>query len=103
MAAFDFVSRGVGLDTTPGCFICGGGRAMRPNIAAFVASRQDGEAIVRLFGQGAWLDYRDFEPNWIQVKVGACQIHLGALERLHQITKRSRSIDAEAIAAAKQE
>ena len=66
MAVFEFRSRGLGLDTTPGCFVCGGGSELRPNIAAFVKSRQSGEAIVRLFGRGARLDYRDFEPNWLR-------------------------------------
>ncbi len=30
----------------------------------------------------AKLDYRDFEPNWIQVKVGACDEHVHCLNDL---------------------
>ena len=102
MANFEFRSRGLGLDTTPGCFVCGGGSELRPNIAAFVKSRPDGEDIVRLFGRGARLDYRDFEPKWLQVKVGACPVHKLALARLDELTSANHTISAELIAQAKQ-
>jgi hypothetical protein len=70
MAEFEFQSRGIGLETSRGCFVCAGGSELRSNLAAFVKSREDGEAIVRLFGRGTHFDYRPFEPNWLQVKVG---------------------------------
>lgn len=38
-----FRSRDIGLDTTPGCFVCGGGTKMHNNIAAFVYSARKGE------------------------------------------------------------
>jgi hypothetical protein len=49
----------------------------------FVTSKEDGEAVTALFKTGARLDYRDYEPNWIQVKVGSCKEHYPNLERLH--------------------
>ncbi len=45
------------------------------NIAAFVTSKEEGEEVVRWFGDGAYLDFRPSEPNWIQVKIGACEKH----------------------------
>lgn len=75
--------RGLGTDHTPGCFLCPRSEpGMRGNIAAFVRSRADGEAIVAMFLHGARLDWREWEPTWIQVKVGACPEHLPDLERL---------------------
>jgi hypothetical protein len=76
--------RGIGKDWTPGCFLCPLSEAgpLYHNIAAFVATREDGERIVRWFGHGARLDYRPAEPQWIQVKVGACDRHLPELREL---------------------
>ena len=56
------------------------------NIAAFVASKDAGERIVAMFERGAWLDYREYEPNWIQVKIGACDKHKQNLELLERLT-----------------
>lgn len=77
-----FNSRGIGSDTCPGCFVCGGNERLLSNIAAFVSSKEHGEKIVKWFKQGAWLDYRDWEPNYLQVKVGACEKHLPNLQKL---------------------
>lgn len=76
-------SRGIGKDYTPGCFVCGGTHQLYHNISMFVRSKEDGEAATALFETGAWLDYRDFEPSWIQVKVGACDAHLANLRQLN--------------------
>lgn len=81
-------SRGIGLDVAPGCFICGaalrheGSIDYLNNVAAFVGSKEDGEKAVRFIGQGARLDWREHEPTWIQVKVGACDEHITQLEAL---------------------
>lgn len=74
--------RGIGYDSVP-CFVtkqmkCDG----RPNISGFVSSREDGEKVVEIFGGYARLDFRAFEPNWIQVKVGVEKGHEEVLERL---------------------
>jgi hypothetical protein len=87
-----FRSRGVGLDVCPGCFVCGAEKRDEKangylnNIAAFVPSKALGEQVVAWFGKGARLDFRSFEPNWIQVKVGACDAHLPNLQKLHDLT-----------------
>ena len=77
-----FGVRGIGSDNTPGCFICGGEQGLYSNIAAFVESKADGEKVVRMFEYGARLDFRSREPDWIQVKIGACKKHTINLERL---------------------
>lgn len=75
-------NRGLGTDHTPGCFVCGGASGLHSNISMFVASKEDGEAIIGLFKLGARLDYREREPEWIQVKVGACETHFENLKLL---------------------
>lgn len=82
-----FAPRGIGTDVCPGCFICGAKKnSMMPNIAAFVSSKEDGEKIVGWFDKKAKLDYRPHEPNWIQVKVGACENHISNLNKLYNAT-----------------
>ncbi len=81
-----FRSRGFGLDFTPGCFICGGAEGMHHNISAFVRCREAGERIVSMFASGAFLDFRKHEPDYVQVKVGACKDHKHRLEELHSLT-----------------
>lgn len=86
------MSRGIGLDVTPGCFVCGGKRKLYNNVSGFMRSKDAGERVVAMFENGAWLDYRENEPNWIQVKVGACDKHLDNLKRLHDLTKQEKGI-----------
>lgn len=87
-----FRSRGIGLDDCT-CFVCGThdrdeqGHVMLNNIAAFVQCREAGERIVAMFLQGARLDYRDFEPDRVQVKIGACDSHLANLQKLDELTR----------------
>lgn len=89
-----FRSRGIGLDACPCCFACGtklrapGANDYLHNISAFVASKEDGQQIVGWFGLGARLDWRESEPGWIQVKVGACSAHKGNLEKLDKLTSK---------------
>lgn len=82
-----FRSRGIGTDVTPGCFVCGGNKGAYNNIAAFVQCKEAGERVVAMFPQGAWLDYRESEPDRVQVKIGACDAHLPNLGKLHELTK----------------
>lgn len=85
-----FQSRGIGLDSCK-CFVCAagerhvGGNVMLNNIAAFVQCRAAGERVVAMFEQGARLDYREHEPDRVQVKVGACDQHLVNLRVLDRI------------------
>ncbi len=83
-----FKSRGTGLDHIEKCFVCGRETAITPNISGFVENKEDGAAIVKYFQQGsARLDYRDYEPSWIQVKIGACEDHKNCLEELTRLTR----------------
>ena len=99
-----FSPRGIGLDDCT-CFICGAhdrdgqGHTLLSNIAAFVKCKAAGERVVEMFQQGARLDYRDFEPDYVQVKVGACNTHLLNLEKLLELT-RDGVITTEKIASA---
>lgn len=76
----------------PGCFVCGtklraeGANNYMNNISAFVSSKAEGEEVVSWFKQGARLDFRPHEPEWIQVKIGACDTHVPNLERLEKKT-----------------
>jgi hypothetical protein len=104
-----FKPRGIGLDSCPGCFVCGtdlrseGANHYMNNISGFVNSKEDGQQIVEWFLFGARLDYRESEPSWIQVKIGSCDQHLPNLQYLNDTTYKShgyiRKIDiAEAVA-----
>ena len=81
-----FYVRGIGLDRTPGCFVCGGQEGLHNNVAAFVQTKASGERVLALFSQGATLDFREREPNRIQVKIGACDEHKEHLEALSRLT-----------------
>lgn len=95
-----FQSRGFGLEWNLLCFCCGArdkehrledpdqhGNGLLHNIAAFVQCKEAGERVVVMFSRGARLDYRDSEPDRVQVKIGACGTHLSNLQRLHELTK----------------
>ena len=82
-----FAPRGIGYDRTPGCFVCGGSEGVHHNIAAFVQTKTAGERVIRMFPQGARLDYRPHEPDRVQVKIGACEAHL---QNLHQLIALAR-------------
>ncbi|NMB69846.1 hypothetical protein GYA27_01415 [candidate division WWE3 bacterium] len=87
-----FHSRGIGLDNCI-CFVCGTrdrtgrGHFCLNNIAAFVTCKAAGERVVAMFGRGARLDYREREPDRVQVKIGACDKHLSNLKKLEKLTE----------------
>jgi len=87
-----FRSRGIGLDQTPGCFICGGDDGLNNNISAFVQCKAAGERVVAMFTHGARLDYRESEPDRVQVKIGACDTHKAHLEKLCELTAQDGTI-----------
>lgn len=99
-----FSPRGIGMDSCQ-CFCCpksgSDGRELMHNVAAFVQCRESGERVVRMFGRGAWLDYRDFEPDRVQVKVGACDAHREQLEALYRATREGGVIRYGMIQAAR--
>ncbi len=80
--------RGVGLDAGCHCFICGENLMRKycsTNFSSFVNTREEGALIVAAIKYGAWLDYRSFEPSWIQVKTTACKVHEDLLEEFQQL------------------
>lgn len=96
-----FRPRGIGMDWTPGCFVCGGANGLHKNIAAFVQCKAAGERVVAMFDQGARLDYRDFEPDRVQVKIGACDGDLAGLEHLAKLKVITRDEVAAALIKAR--
>jgi len=85
--------RGIGKNWGLGCYCCktASDDILYNDCAFFVPSRETGKAIEQMFGVGAWLDYREMEPNWIQVKVGVCDDHLTCLEKLVQLVRETES------------
>ena len=85
-----FRSRGIGMDRCD-CFVCGRrdntSSVFMRNIAAFVQCKEAGERVVAMFACGARLDYREFEPDYVQVKIGACEKHVENLEKLNELVK----------------
>lgn len=94
-----FRARGLGMDSSPGCFVCGGEKTrwqpknkyhmqMLDNVAGFAQCKNAGARIVEMFeGKGCWMDYREFEPDRIQVKIGVCKKHVENLKTLVRLTE----------------
>lgn len=67
------------------CFVCS-----RPDagfdLAVYVEPKSNGEKLTHLFNKivkgSAWLDYREKEPYYIQVKIFACRRHYCNLGKL---------------------
>jgi hypothetical protein len=79
----DMNPRGMGSDSGL-CLICGKS-GLFGNFASFVKNKEEGEQIVEMFakrGMPVTLDYRDYEPNWVQIKIQACRDHQDVLEPL---------------------
>jgi hypothetical protein len=104
---YGFSPRGIG-NSWQACFICdeeplgdgGGEGSCNDDMASFVASMDDGERIVSLFadlGCTALLDYRDYEPNWIQVKLATCRAHWPSLRLLEELCSKEGTINAKII------
>lgn len=88
--------RGLGLNFLT-CYMCNSHESgAQPDLAAFVQSRESGTRIIEMFeqlGLDAHLDYRPHEPNWVQVKVGACYEHKPNLEKLQELCEKDKYID----------
>lgn len=74
--------RGIGSEWNLTCLVTGKEEKLMPNISGFVRSKAAGERIVKMFNGRARLDFRTYEPNWIQVKVGVLEEHKEVLVRL---------------------
>ena len=102
MAEENYNPRPLGLNWLP-CYVCGeGGKdGAQPDMAAFVDSQKAGERVVAIFqelGSQAKLDFRPSEPNWIQVKIGACERHRPNLVKLARLCSKDKKIDLAKIA-----
>jgi hypothetical protein len=63
--------RGIGSDYNLIDLVSGDTHDLVSNISGFALSKEDGERLVsEIFDGRARLDFREHEPNWIQVKVG---------------------------------
>lgn len=62
-------------------------REVWPDLAGFVKTKKDGQAIVDLFDGFALLDYRESEPDWIQVKVSIDPPYIEALRALEKAVR----------------
>jgi hypothetical protein len=76
-------SRGVGCDSTPGCFVCGGRDGLYSNICAWI-HKTDEQRALDCFARGARMGYYHGDMAVPQIKVGACARHLKALEHLSE-------------------
>lgn len=105
---YKFASRGIG-SSWDRCFVCAeaplkdglGEGSTHENLAAFVEGRAGGEAVLALFqdrGLTASLDWRESEPNWVQIKVGVCRAHQASLRLLDRVTAVNDEISSKAIA-----
>jgi hypothetical protein len=105
--SLSFGSRGIGLDVTNGCFVCGAERRnlldatnhYMHNIAAFV-DKEDEAAVFALFPKGSRMGYYHGDENIPQIKIGACDKHLTNLQHLHDRTCYYRRIRREDVDAA---
>jgi len=91
--------RGIGKDLCT-CYITGENSNRDKylhNLSGFVKSKEDGERIVEMFNGLAFLDYRENEPDWIQVKVGVVDTFLTNLEYLEILVKEDGFITKEKI------
>ena len=91
--SYQFKPRGIGLESRLSCFVCEAklrnleANEYMNNISGFVKSKEEGEMLCQWF-KGARLDYRLSEPNWIQLKIGACDKHLDNLDKLNKTTSQ---------------
>ena len=86
---YTFKCRGIGKDHIYNCFACGCTiDGLADNISAFVDSKKEGNTIVdRIFNGMAWMDFRESEPKWLQVKFGTCPDCTPALVELQRLTR----------------
>jgi hypothetical protein len=87
-----FTPRGIGIDGGFPCLVTGVYLDCAANIAAFVVSREAGERVVSMLGGRARLDFREYEPNWLQVKLGVSKGHEAVLQRLYDATSSSGNV-----------
>lgn len=97
-----YIPRGRGKNWGP-CMVCGKESSNAcSDLSAYVNGRTGGEHVVAMFkevGLTARLDYRDFEPNYVQVKVCVCEAHKGHLDVLWCETRLDKVVHADILEA----
>lgn len=83
-----FSCRGLGSETNLTCLVTGEILPLMSNISGFVASKEAGERVVKMFEGRAWLDYRPHEPGWVQVKIGTIPKYVVVLELIMEFTRQ---------------
>lgn len=75
------------------------------DVSGFVPSKEAGERLDRLVGvvlesdtHNSWLDYREYEPTWIQYKFSAKEFDVN---KLHELTKDTGIINLEILTECK--
>lgn len=100
-----FSPRGIGRDNCPCCYVCGPTEPsisrLMDNLSGFVKTKKDGEELVEWFGGSARLDFREREPDYLQVKFGVCDNHLPNLKHLRALTSKYGVIREKDIEASK--
>ena len=91
------VSRGLGLDRSFGCFICGRNESgVSNNLSLFVDTVEDGRTLIEWFRMpafnGSYLDFRSSEPAYIQVKIVSCEQHKFCLQEIDSITRSNGNL-----------
>lgn len=109
-----FGSRGIGLELVDGCAFCDNPtESYIPNISGYIRTKAAGERLLEWFkvspalvGKphkriGAYLDYRELSPDYVQFKIGACEEHKPNLELLHDLTRLTKTITPDYLQRAK--
>jgi len=94
MKEIKLYTRGIGQEFGLGCFVCGIKQKLMNNISVFVPSKEEGEEVEKWF-KGSYLDFRPREPNWIQLKIGACDKHKDYLTKLNTLIASKINISKE--------
>ena len=87
-----------------GVHYSGGYHSVQPDMSAYVDDKKSGESVVAMFkaeDSKAFLDFRPSEPDYVQVKVGACETHLPNLVELQRLASAHNTITPKIIREAK--
>jgi hypothetical protein len=100
MTELPFYNRGMGLDETYGCFVCGleHPQYYYHNITTRVGARPQAERAATWFPNGGVrVDHRYWEPGYIQLKIGACDLHKQRLVELEREVSCSKLLTPEMV------
>ena len=95
-------TRSVGRDWLSGCFVSGEKNPGHPDglMANICLMSVPGEAehVAALLGEHAFIAHYHGDPEYPQVKVGACEKHIASLNGLYMATSMAGYIDAHIVA-----